>query len=133
MKIGIRTALASLLLLRIPLFAHHSAAAEYVAELTTWHGTITRFTWMNPHTFVYFDAVSPNGEAVHYECEGSSPNGLISNGWTRTSLKPGDKVTIQGWRAKDRTDGCKDRAVILPDGQRLFMGWIGEAESHIRQ
>ena len=82
---------------------------------------------MNPHTWVYFDSIEPNGSIIHRECEGSSPNGLISNGWTRTTIKPGDHVTIEGWPAKDRPEGCKVRAVILQDGRRMYMGWAGEA------
>ena len=107
-----------------PLFAHHSAAAEYVAEMTKWQGVITRFNWTNPHTFVYFDWKDANGNVVHYTCEGSAPSGLIGNGWTRNTLKPGDKVTLEGWRAKDHADGCKVRDVVLPDGQKMFMGYV---------
>jgi hypothetical protein len=106
--------------------AHHSAAAEYVAELSTWNGMVTRFSWMNPHTWIYFDTTDAKGSLIHYECEGGSPNGSISNGWSKTTLKPGDKVTIEGWRAKDRPEGCKVRAVILPDHRKLFMGYIAE-------
>jgi len=118
--------LAILCFVALPVQAHHSAAAEYVAELSTWKGVITRFSWMNPHTWLYLDGVDAHGRTAHYECEGSSPNGLVSNGWTKTTLKPGDRVTIEGWRAKDRPDGCKVRAVVLADGTRMYMGWIGE-------
>ena len=123
---------AALVIAANPLLAHHSAAAEYIAETTTYKAVITRFSWMNPHTWVYFDSFGPNGIVVHRECEGSSPNGLISNGWTRTTIKPGDRVTIEGWPAKDRPEGCKVRAVILPDGRRMYMGWAGETATDTR-
>jgi hypothetical protein len=125
MKFGICVAFGLLFAVG-PLSAHHSAAAEYVAQTKTWKAVITRFSWMNPHTWVYFDTVEPNGKAMHWECEGSSPNGLISNGWVRTMLQPGDHVVIEGWPAKDRPEGCKVRAVILPDGRKMYMGWPGE-------
>ncbi len=105
--------------------AHHSAAAEYRAEVRTWTGTITRFSWMNPHTWVFFDITSPGGNAAHWECEGSAPSGLIRNGWTRETLTPGMVVTIEGNPAKDRPQGCKVRAVILPGGRRMTMGLEG--------
>jgi hypothetical protein len=124
MKFRMYMPLAGLLLTSVPLLAHHSAAAEYVAQMSTWQAVITRFAWMNPHTFVYFDAKDAGGNVIHYECEGSAPSGLISNGWTRTTIKPGDKVTIEGWRAKDRPEGCKVRIVILDNGQRMYMGWF---------
>ena len=117
-------ALAGLMAVSGPLLAHHSAAAEYVSELSTWKGVITSFSWMNPHTWVYFDVKDANGKVIKYECEGSAPSGLIGNGWTRTTLKPGDQVTIQGYRAKDRPEGCKVRNVILQDGKQMTMGWI---------
>lgn len=125
MRFSLPVALAALSLVSAPLFAHHSAAAEYVGQVSTWQGVVTRFSWMNPHTFVYFDAKNPSGAMTKYECEGSAPSGLIGNGWTRNTLKPGDHVTIKGYRAKDRADGCKVRTVIFADGHEMFMGWDG--------
>lgn len=126
MKRAVLAAIAAMLVLIAPLRAHHSAAAEYVAQISTWKGTVTKFSWMNPHTWLYFDGQNAAGKKASYECEGSSPNGLISNGWTRNTLHAGDRVTIEGWQAKDRTEGCKIRAVVLPDGTKMYMGWIGE-------
>ncbi|HEX4276819.1 MAG TPA: DUF6152 family protein [Bryobacteraceae bacterium] len=105
-----------------PLIAHHSAAAEYEAKLTTRHGTVTRVQWMNPHVWIYIDVKDAHGAVIHTKCEGSAPNGLIANGWSRESLKPGDQVTIEGYAAKGRPDGFKIRTATLPDGRRLVMG-----------
>ncbi len=105
-----------------PLLAHHSAAAEYESKLLLLNGTITRVDWMNPHVWLYLDVKDTNGKVTNWSCEGGSPNGLLSNGWTKTSLKPGDRVKIEGGRAKDRADVCKVKAVTLPDGRRLVMG-----------
>jgi len=105
--------------------AHHSFAAEYEAKLITLHVTITKFVWMNPHTHLYFDVRNPDGSIAHWEAEGSAPGGLLSNGWNRDSIKPGDHVTIEAWPAKDRPNDCKVRAVILADGRRLIMGANG--------
>jgi hypothetical protein len=125
MKFRIWLALVVITVASKPLFAHHSAAAEYVSQLSTWNAVITRFSWMNPHTFVFFDAKDANGNIVKYVCEGSAPSGLIGNGWLPTTLKPGDRVIIKGYRAKDRPDGCKVRSVTLPDGHEMIMGWDG--------
>ena len=105
--------------------AHHSFAAEYRSELKTWTGTITRFAWTNPHTRVYFEGSDARGAVVKFDCEGSAPGGLARGGWTRDTLKPGDKVVIEGYPAKSRPDGCKVRAVIFPDGRRMIMGAEG--------
>ena len=121
MKLSRWIAAMALLAASRPGLAHHSAAAEYWAQVKTWTGTITRFSWMNPHTWVYFDMTDPGGKVRHMECEGSSPSGLIRNGWTRATLAPGNRVTIEGYPAKDRTDGCKVKDVILPGGRRMVM------------
>jgi hypothetical protein len=115
-----------------PLIAHHSAAAEYSSALVTIHGTVTRLQWMNPHVWIYVDVKDGRGTVTHLKCEGSAPNGLVSNGWSKDSLKPGDKVAIEGFRAKDRPDGFKVRAVTLADGRRLVMGLPFDNDSRAR-
>jgi hypothetical protein len=104
-----------------PMFGHHSFAAEYGSKPITLKGTIVRFVWMNPHTRIYLDVTSRSGAVAKWECEGSAPGGLLSNGWSRESLRPGDRVTIEGFPAKDRPNACKTRAVKLADGRRLMM------------
>jgi hypothetical protein len=103
------------------MLAHHSFAAEYGSTLITVNGTITAFVWMNPHTRIYFDVADPRGGVAKWECEGSAPGGLLSHGWTRESLKPGDRVTIEGFPAKEHLNICKTRAVKFADGRRLMM------------
>lgn len=104
------------------ILAHHSFAAEYTSRPMTLKGKITRFEWMNPHTRIYLDVTDASGAVMKWECEGNAPGGLLSNGWSRQSLKPGDNVTIEGFPAKDRPNTCKARAVRLANGLRLVMG-----------
>jgi hypothetical protein len=103
------------------MLAHHSFAADYTSKPITLNGTITRFVWMNPHTRIYFDVRDKNGAATKWECEGSAPGGLLSHGWSKDSLKPGDQVTIEGFPAKTHSNVCKARTVKLADGTRLLM------------
>jgi len=113
---------AGMLIACAPGWAHHSAAAEYFGEVKTWTGTITRFAWINPHSWVYFDMRDAAGKVTHWECEGSAPGGLLRSGWTKETLRSGMVVTIEGYPAKDRPQGCKVKAMRLPDGRRLTMG-----------
>jgi hypothetical protein len=114
--------LAALMLAPAPaMFAHHSFAAEYGSKPIALSGTITRFVWMNPHTRIYLDVSDASGLVARWECEGSAPGGLLSNGWNKESLKPGDHVTIEAFPAKDHPNICKARAVKLADGTRLIM------------
>src|ERR1700742_3834627 len=86
----------------LPLFAHHSFAAEYDAsKKVTLKGTVIKIDWMNPHIWLYLDAKDDRGNVVRWQCEGGPPNSLSRNGWTRDALKAGDQVTIEGARAKD--------------------------------
>ena len=104
------------------LLAHHSAAAEYQAKIIRLEGTLTRVNWTNPHVWFYLDVKDSSGKVTHWDLEGSSPNGLIRNGWQKGTVKPGDKVRVECWKAKDRENGCKLRAVTVPDGRRMPMG-----------
>jgi hypothetical protein len=106
-----------------PLLAHHSFAAEYDSNnAITLQGTITKVEWMNPHIWVYLDSKDQNGGTTRWQCEGGAPNSLVRQGWTRNSLKTGDVVTIEGFRAKDGTNTCNSRSVKLPDGKSVFAG-----------
>lgn len=89
-------------------------------------GTVTRVNWMNPHVWIYLDVTGPNGVVTNWDCEGSAPGGLIANGWTRWTLKPGDRVALEGSRARDRPAGFKIRAARLSGGRRLVMGGTDE-------
>jgi hypothetical protein len=114
--------LAALMLAPAPaILAHHSFAADDGAKPIMLSGTITRFVWMNPHTRIYLDVTDASGLVAKWECEGSAPGGLLSNGWSKESLKPGDDVTIEGFLAKDHLNICKARAVKLANGRRLIM------------
>lgn len=104
------------------LFAHHSAAAEYESKVIRLKGTLTRVDWMNPHVWFFLDVKDAGGKVTNWDLEGSSPNGLIRNGWQKGTVKAGDEVTVECSKAKDRDNGCKVRTMTVPDGRRLPMG-----------
>ena len=101
-----------------PATAHHSFAMFDNAKEVTLDGTIREFQWTNPHTWVQL-LVSENGQQVEYSIEGSSPNGLARKGWTRNSLKPGDKIKLVMHPLKDGTKGGSYVRATLPDGTVL--------------
>jgi hypothetical protein len=106
-----------------PGVAHHAFAAEFDSDkpvkLT---GAVTRLDWTNPHAWIYVDIKDETGKVANWGFELASPNGLMRNGWTRFSLKPGDVVTIEGSRAKNGSTNANAQTVITSTGQKLFAG-----------
>src|SRR5580658_11166011 len=97
--------IAGFVLATIPALAHHSAKAEFdTSEPITLQGIVTRVDWINPHARFYVDVREDSGKMKNWEFEWGSPNGLMRTGWTRTSLRKGDEVTVRGWRAKDNVN-----------------------------
>ena len=117
-------AAVGVLLLALPLFAHHAFTAEYDEnKLVTVSGTVTKFEWTNPHAWLYVDGKDENFKAATWGFEMGSPNGLLHRGWKRTELKKGDQVTVEGYRAKDGSNVANARTVTMPDGRKLFGGF----------
>jgi hypothetical protein len=114
---------AGLVAVVAPALAHHSFAAEYdnnkALKLT---GTVTKVEWMNPHARFYIDVKDETGKVTNWEFELGSPNGLMRRGWTRSSLKQGDAVTVSGYAAKDGSNLGNARTVNLADGRKVFAG-----------
>jgi hypothetical protein len=107
----------------IPVLAHHSFAAEYDDKKpVTLVGSVVKTEWLNPHVWLYLDVKDDKGNMVRWQCEGGAPNSIIRQGWSRTTLKPGDQITIEGFRAKDSTNTCNSRSVKLPNGSKVFAG-----------
>jgi hypothetical protein len=103
--------------------AHHSFAAEFDATKPfTMTGTVTKVEWMNPHTIFYVDVLNEKtGKVDNWAMEMGSPNGLMRAGWTRNTMKVGDKVTVDGSLAKDGSHTGNARAVTLTaTGKKLF-------------
>lgn len=106
-----------------PLQAHHSFAAEYDAQKPiTITGTVTKLEWTNPHARIYLDVKNENGQVVSWDLELGPPNGLMRRGWSRTSLKPGHVVTVNGFLSKLAPHAANARTVTLSDGRQVFAG-----------
>ena len=87
-------------------FGHHSFQARYDEKhQATVTGTITKVLWQNPHVRVDIDAKSEAGVSESWELELDSPNLLMSQGWRIDSLKIGDQITAEGFRAAFRYRG----------------------------
>jgi hypothetical protein len=88
-----------------PAFAHHSFAAFDITTQKTVTGTVHKVDWTNPHIWLWIDVANDRGTTDTYGFEGMSPNFLARRGWTRTTLKVGDKITINYRPMKDGSKG----------------------------
>ena len=103
--------------------AHHSFAAEYDEKKPlTLVGTVTKIEWTNPHIWFFVDVKDDSGAIVHWQCEGGPPNMLVRQGWKKDALKPGDEVTVEGFRAKDGSNTANAGSVKMPDGRKVLTG-----------
>ena len=108
-----------LLLCAFSVFAHHSTAMYDLVHGTIIGGVVTRFDWQNPHTHVLLDVTGENNEIEHWFVELESRSTLSHVGWTRDTLKPGDRISVTGGRAKDNSFQIRATTVQLPDGRKL--------------
>jgi hypothetical protein len=107
--------------------AHHSAAAEFDSNVPIkLRGTITKFEWINPHSWIYLDVKGADGTVEHWEVEAGPPAGLVRRGFTKASVAPGTEVLIEGHRARDGSRRGNVQYLLLPDGRNLFAGSPGE-------
>lgn len=74
--------------------AHHSYSAFEMDGQKTITGTIKKFDWTNPHSWIWIDVQNEQGGFDLWGIEGMSPNYLSRRGWSRGTLKPGDKITL---------------------------------------
>lgn len=100
------------------LLAHHSTAAYDLIHGTIISGVVTGFDWENPHTQLHLD-VAGDDKTEHWTIEMESPAHLRGLGWTRDTLKPGDRISVIGSRAKDQSFHMRAGYVQWPDGHKL--------------
>jgi hypothetical protein len=100
--------------------AHHSNAAYDRNHQNRLKGTVVEFKWANPHIQIIFDVNGRSGAIQRWIGEGPSPSQMIENGWTRETLKPGDRISIVGNLPKNGSSSVRLRWVTLPNGKDLF-------------
>jgi hypothetical protein len=128
MKKLVVVVVATLLAAPLSLVAHHAFAAEFdISKPVKVQGAVAKVEWTNPHIWIYLDTKDDVGRLTRWQCEGASPNVLTRQGWAKDTLKEGDQVVIDGYRAKDGSNTCNSRTITTGTGKRLFAGSSAEA------
>lgn len=99
--------------------AHHASAAYADKPMEFKNVTITKFSWINPHSLIYFDAKDANGNVVNWTCETAAPQALRLIGWAKESVAPGDVVSITLYPAKNGNRAGRLNKMVLADGTVL--------------
>ncbi len=104
--------------------AHHAFSAQFdVEKPLKLIGTVTKVAWRNPHAWFYIDVEDNDGNVANWGLELASPNLLMRHGWSRSSMKVGDAVTVEGFHARDGSNTGNARVITLnATGKTLSIG-----------
>jgi len=111
-------------------WAHHSGAMFDATHEQTLVGTITEFNWVNPHSSFKVNVKGTDGAEVVWAIEMNAPQNLVRQGWKRTTLKNGDKVSVVVHPLRDGKPGGSFVAITLPDGTRLSGSGPGQNNAY---
>ena len=124
--VGVVTLLSALV---APILAHHSLVAEYdPKQPVKVTGTVTKVEWTNPHIWFFVDVKDEQGKVINWGFSGGPPGVMQRRGISRTSLKIGDVVVVEGFRARDGSNNASGGSVTFTDGRRVFTASAEQSE-----
>jgi hypothetical protein len=102
----------------IPLSAHHSWPVSR-EKLVTVTGTVLEFEWANPHPMITLEVRTDDGKTEKWLIGGPAINRMEANGWTKTTVKPGDVLTGTGYQFSDGQKIIRLERVVFADGKAM--------------
>jgi hypothetical protein len=114
-----RIALFAWWLCGISMSAHHSTLPFDGTQPTVISGVVTTFNWRYPHTTIALDVSDDGGNLIRWTVESESLRMLSRLGWTKNSIRPGERIRVTGARARNGTPAMRCRTIELPDGRSL--------------
>ena len=117
-----------------PAEAHHSSAPFYDdAQEVEVVGTVTRFNFRNPHSFLYIEAENDDGEMVEWEVELGGAVSMSRRGWTRETIQAGDPIRVVGNPSRaPGTFGLCCAQITQPDGSPIRLVRVESDEVPLR-
>jgi hypothetical protein len=101
-----------------PMSAHHSWPVN-MSQLVTVKGTVTEFMWGNPHPMITIEVRTNDGGIEKWLIGGPATNRMEANGWTKTTVKPGDVITGIGYQFADGQKIVRLERAVLADGKEI--------------
>jgi hypothetical protein len=111
-------AFVALVFAAVPAFAHHSWPVT-MEKLVTVKGTVMAFAWENPHPMITLEVRTPDGKTETWQVGGPAINRMEANGWTRTTLKPGDVISGSGYQFSDGQKILRLERITMADGKEF--------------
>ena len=109
--------------------AHHSFAVYFdptkEVKIT---GKVTSFRFTNPHGTIVIEATDAQGRVREWRAETNAPVVLSRRGWTRTSVKPGEEITVQGWPSRDGKPYLRLQRAVRADGSLIGTAPFGRQD-----
>ena len=102
----------------VPLVAHHSWPVN-LDKLVTVRGTVIDFTWENPHPMMTLEVKTADGATERWSIGGPAISRMEANGWTKTTVKPGDVITGSGYQFSDGQKIIRLERIVMPDGKEM--------------
>jgi hypothetical protein len=102
----------------VPLSAHHSWPVSY-SRLVTVKGMVTDVAWENPHPMFTLEVQAQDGRMEKWTVGGPAIVRMTANGWTKTTVKPGDVITGVGYQYSDGQKIIRLERVVLTDGKEM--------------
>jgi hypothetical protein len=115
---------SGLLLVSLSVLAHHGNAEFDIGKKVTVKGTVTKWSWSNPHCFLDLDVKNDDGSVVHWVIETQPPRSVTAGGFSQYTFRPGDEVTITLEPVKNGRPLGRMLEAVLPSGKKLVTGHL---------
>ena len=102
------------------LSAHHAWPVN-TSRLVTVQGTVTSYTWGNPHVMIGLDVTDANNRVEKWNVGGPSVTRMEANGWDKATLKAGDVITAAGYQFSDGQKVLRLDKITMADGREMLL------------